>query len=85
MESLSEQMVKLIKNPVKMMLTAEDYIKMNTQEDCHICEKPLNEEYVLDHCHFTGVFRGKAHATWHIDPVWIRYTIDTLFPLSFII
>jgi len=28
---------------------------------CHICEKELDEDRVIDHCHLTGKFRGAAH------------------------
>ena len=28
---------------------------------CHICEKKLGEDRVIDHCHLTGKFRGAAH------------------------
>ena len=28
---------------------------------CHVCERELHDDKVLDHCHFTGRYRGAAH------------------------
>lgn len=28
---------------------------------CHICERKLRHDKVLDHCHFPGKYRGAAH------------------------
>ena len=32
-----------------------------TASVCHICETPLNDDKVRDHCHLTGKYRGAAH------------------------
>ena len=38
-------------------MTKDDYINYNKSLVCHICEKPLNNDKVKDHCHMTGKYR----------------------------
>ena len=44
-------------------LTTDEKQRCATQVNCHICEKPIdeNDTRVADHCHVTGDFRGAAH------------------------
>ena len=44
--------------------TPEEY---HTATYCHICEKELNGDKVLDHCHFTGKYRGAAHKVCNLS------------------
>ena len=32
----------------------EDWEAFKTATSCHVCEKPLEEDKVRDHCHITG-------------------------------
>ena len=32
-----------------------------TAETCYVCDKPIDGDYVRDHCHITGKYRGVAH------------------------
>lgn len=44
--------------PIPMdKLTCEQYRQFATAPICHICEKPLAQERVRDHCHLTGKYR----------------------------
>lgn len=39
----------------------QDVESFENEQLCHICEKELNDDKVLDHCHLTGEYRGAAH------------------------
>ena len=43
------------------MMTREDWLAFRTAETCHVCDKPLEGDFVRDHCHITGKYRGAAH------------------------
>jgi len=45
---------------------------------CHICEKELGEDRVIDHCHLTGKFRGAAHTKCNRN-----YKIPNFIPVFF--
>ena len=45
---------------------------------CHICEKELGEDRVIDHCHLTGKFRGAAHTKCNLN-YWIPNFIPVFF------
>ena len=45
---------------------------------CHICEKELGEDRVIDHCHLTGKFRGAAHKKCNLN-----YRIPNFIPVFF--
>jgi len=49
-----------IKRPC-IPLTEYELESYNNATHCHICDKELNGDKVLDHCHFTGKYRGPAH------------------------
>ena len=58
-----EEDVKAIANikPVKMIFTEEDKKQFNESKICWICDEPLKDDKVRDHCHYTGRYRGPAH------------------------
>ena len=58
-----EEDVKAIANikPVKMIFTEEDEKQFNKSKICWICDEPLKDDKVRDHCHYTGRYRGPAH------------------------
>ncbi|XP_044740082.1 uncharacterized protein LOC123301410 [Chrysoperla carnea] len=45
---------------------------------CHICEKPLNGDRNLDHCHLTGRYRGISHKKCNLQ-YQDCYTIPVIF------
>ena len=46
-----------------MFMTAEDQGTFNNAARCWICNKDfVDDDKVRDHCHYTGKFRGAAHA-----------------------
>ena len=63
-EEIKKAHLGLGKKEIEM--TAEDWVKFEQAEFCWLCEKEFEEEgkkiKVRDHCHFTGKFRGVAHA-----------------------
>ena len=44
--------------------TSEEYFKAT---HCWICKKELDGDKVLDHCHFTGKYRGAAHKACNLS------------------
>ena len=58
-----EDDVKVIANikPKKMIFTEEDKKQFNKSKICWICDEPLKDDKVRDHCHYTGRYRGPAH------------------------
>ena len=58
-----EEDVKAIANikPKKMIFTEEDKKQFNKSKICWICDEPLKDDKVRDHCHYTGRYRGPAH------------------------
>ena len=45
---------------------------------CHICEKPLKDDKVRDHCHLTGRYRGAAHGKCNL-----AYKLPDFYPVIF--
>ena len=43
------------------IVTDEYQEKFDNADKCWICDKPLEEDKVWDHCHITGKFRGASH------------------------
>lgn len=43
------------------------YCKPGFSDPCHICEKPLENDYVLDHDHTNGFLRGFAHSHCNVN------------------
>ena len=79
---LKEHATKIINYEKKEMipLTKKEEKKHNKQEACHICKKrfPTNDNNKIDHCHYTGKYRGAAH-----DICNLRYEIPKEIPVVF--
>jgi hypothetical protein len=54
-------------NPMPVNMTDEDWKRYGKESICHICEKPLGDDKVLDHCHISGKFRGAAHSNCNLQ------------------
>ena len=56
-----ESWINEIKSRVEPVNMSEgDFEYFYTSNICHICEQPIQEQKVLDHCHISGRFRGPA-------------------------
>ena len=53
--------------PIPLRLTAKEEKEFHKAELCHICKKPLDDERVRDHCHFTSQYRGAAHNSCNLQ------------------
>ena len=53
--------------PLSLKLTKQEQDSFNEAEFCYICNKELNSDKVLDHCHFTGKYRGPAHNSCNLQ------------------
>ena len=51
----------VLANPKVMQMTREDWWTHKSATTCHVCEKPLEGDFVHDHCHITGEYHGAAH------------------------
>ena len=61
-------------------LTPKKIEKHKKSKRCHICFKPFKEDNpkVRDHCHYTGRYRGPAHAKCNL-----QYKIPSYIPVVF--
>ena len=71
-----------IKNPLPMNeLTAEEEAAFDYAQSCHICgeSEKLNHQFVRDHCHVTGVYRGPAcnscNLAYKLEPTKWKITV----------
>jgi len=62
----------------KVKMTNKDRKKYDEATHCHICEKELGEDKVLDHDHLTGAYRGAAHNDCNLN-----YKIPKHIPVIF--
>ena len=53
--------------PKPLKLTKEEQLSFYKSEICHICNTPLLNDKVRDHCHFTGQYRGAAHNSCNLQ------------------
>ena len=54
---------EVLHNRRPMKMTQEDSRAHKNATTCHVCEKPLKHDFVSDHCHIGGKYRGAAHNT----------------------
>jgi len=61
-----------------MIITPEQTIDFHAAKDCHICEKPLHDDRVRDHCHLTNQYRGAAHSKCNIEYNYAGFHISVV-------
>ena len=61
-----------------MRITQDQDKDFREATDCYICENPLNNDKVRDHCHLTGKYRGAAHSKCNL-----RYKLPKFYPVIF--
>ena len=52
---------------MSLRLTSREEKEFHKEVLCHICKKPLDDDRVRDHCHFTGKYRGAAHNSCNLQ------------------
>jgi hypothetical protein len=67
LDKLSYKLIDRMKHNEKMIMTKEDEEDFRNSLCCHICEEPLGDDKVRDHCHATGKFRGAAHSKCNLE------------------
>lgn len=71
LEAISKRVIKMIHSvqPMHRLDPDEEAYVRDLSNVCFICEKPfaLSEQRHRDHCHFTGKFRGVAHARCNLN------------------
>ena len=56
-----------MKEIVPMQLTPSEEPEFQQATHCHICREELGTDWVRDHCHLTGKFRGTAHNACNLN------------------
>ena len=59
-------------------MTIIDNMHYRKATHCYICEGKLGRDKVLDHCHFTGRYRGAAHRKCNLE-----FSTPKFFPVIF--
>lgn len=72
------EIYKVLSRPIALVMTDTDQLNFDTSHQCCICEKPLVEDRVRDHCHLTGKYRGAAHSYCNL-----RYKLPKFIPVFF--
>ena len=61
LEADIKRIYKRFKWEKAMWTTPEEDYEFEEATVCHICESPLHQDKVKDHCHLTGRYRGATH------------------------
>ena len=80
-KSLEEDVIDIydkFKYKKNMKITKKEKQDFQKETVCHICENPLNNDKVRDHCHLTGRFRGAAHSKCNL-----RFRLPKFYPVIF--
>ena len=80
-ESLEEDIKKIydqFKSEKKLVMKNSDHRNHRKATHCHICEGELVNDKVVDHCHFTGRYRGAAHRKCNLE-----FSTPKFFPVIF--
>ena len=78
LEKNIKEIYKKFKFQKYMIMTRHDKLFYDKFTNCHICNEELGEDWVRDHCHLFGKFRGGAHEVCNL-----KYKIPTFFPVVF--
>jgi hypothetical protein len=82
MIKVGEDFRAILEKPKRMALTVEEQASFAASEVCHYCKRKFKEnnkyKKVRDHCHWTGEYRGAAHACCNLNAREIR-TIPVCF------
>ena len=57
----------VLSNIVPMQMSAGEEHNFKTAYECYLCEEPLGNDKVRDHCHLTGKYRGAAHSECNLQ------------------
>ena len=88
-DDVAQKFIDSIERDLKKIFSKIDLIKKKVMTDeeeknfevavkCHICEKDLDGDKVLDHCHLTGKYRGAAHNKCNLN-----YKVPNFIPIVF--
>ena len=70
-ESLEKDVREIANIPAvpygEMIITDEEKEQCKKATKCWICNKELVKDKVMDHCHFTGRYRGAAHNSCNLN------------------
>jgi hypothetical protein len=64
---IEEELLSAMKAHPLLHMTKQDEETFAAATDCHICELPLEEDTVRDHCHASGDFLGAAHNSCNLN------------------
>lgn len=68
LQSIAFEVEEIYENIIPMKkLTSFETMNFQSAETCHICGNMLGKDRVLDHCHFTGEYRGAAHTNCNLQ------------------
>ena len=76
--SEAKRLYSLFPEKPMVSLTKAQLKEYRKATDCHICFKPLGDNKVRDHCHYSGLYRGAAHSMCNL-----RYKILKYIPVVF--
>ena len=57
----SRAICTVLRHPLPMVISNEQNVAFQAEENCHICNQTLGVDRVRDHDHMTGAYRGAAH------------------------
>src|SRR6185369_7071584 len=67
MDNELKQINEILANKVPAIINDEYQKKFDSATFCWICNKPLENDKVWDHCHITGKFRVSAHSNCNLQ------------------
>ena len=78
LESDIAEIYRKFKSKKNMRITRKEEGDFKKATVCHICENPLNNDKVRDHCHLMGRYRGAAHSQCNL-----KYKLPKFYPVMF--